>query len=179
MERTTFSATCLRRLRAAGAAAAALLLFSAGTCHVSYCSRDDREHCDPCVSVCRCDEVCAFALEGDARVLFGLRSYELVTTADSGGAWSRSYRSIVGPSVERAFGERELSRELVELFARNVVRRNETLFGPLEAWEAEAVERTDAGILVRFAREGDEHGSLLLWLDPRGRLLEIEHRGRL
>lgn len=178
MERTSSSAKFVRRLRTAAAALAALVLFSAGTCQVSYCS-DGHDDCDPCVAACRCDKVCVFAVSSDPRELFGLRSYELVTTADEGGAWSRSYRKILGPSVARAFGERELSRDVLELFARNVVRTNASLFGPLDAWSIESVDPSDAGILIRLSRAGDVEGSLLFWLDARGRLLEVEHRGAL
>jgi hypothetical protein len=185
MNRTHSFATPMRRLRAASLAALAWVVFSAGTCQVSYCSDHDGEDCDPCVSVCRCDQVCVHASASDARELFGLRAYELVTEAGEDGVWSRSYRSSGGPIVERAFGERELigerelTRGVLELFARNVVRANAALFGPLDACTTQDVEARDAGILIRFARAGDEHGSLVLWLDPRGRLLEVEHRGLL
>jgi hypothetical protein len=166
------------RMPAARALAGALLvtcLLTGGTCHVSYC----HDHCDPCAEICDCDKTCARAASTDPAELFGLARYVLVTDVAEDGSWSRSYRSIVGPSVERAFGAGSTSRRAVELFARNVVRANERLLGPLEMWSLAGVERSDAGVIVRFEHAGDAHGVLALLLDPDGLLVEIAHHGGL
>lgn len=162
-------------LRLFAGAVLALGLFSGGTCQVSYCSDD----CDPCIDVCKCHHTCSHGLASDPVELFALTRYVLVVGTLDDGSWSRSYRSIVGPSVERAFGPQADSRRVVELFARNVVQANARLFGAQEHWSLIDVERSDAGVLVRFERADGGASTLTLLLDARGRLLEIEHQGRL
>ncbi len=162
-------------LRLFAGAVLALGLFSGGTCQVSYCSDD----CDPCIDVCKCHRTCPHALSSDPAELFGLSRCVLVFETGADGSWSRSYRSIVGPSIERAFGRRADSRRVVELFARNVIEANARYFGAQEHWSLVDVERSDAGVLVVFERSDGAQSTLSMLLDARGRLLEIEHQGRL
>jgi len=138
-------------------------------CSVTVC----HEECDPCLSQCKCDNVCEGAALG-GRASYRLASYRLSIVDDDRGGVVRSFSEVVGLSLDLAWGPRAHAAEDFARFAEGVIESNGLLLRPRRgAWKRRPVEAFDGGVVVPFTNEGGE-ASLAFLFDRDGILLQID-----
>lgn len=165
----------IEMVRAVAGSVLACLLLGSGSCEVGihYCSED----CDPCVSVCHCDQVCAHALAADRETAFGMRSFVLTIDRQPDDRWTRTYSGFAGLSLDRALGPGEHDARAIELFARNVIEVNQVHFGREAQWSLTAMERANGGFVATFGGRDGTEAALEFLFDRDGTLLAVARHG--
>ncbi|MBI5364671.1 MAG: hypothetical protein HZA53_15955 [Planctomycetes bacterium] len=162
-------------VRAAAGSALAFFLLGSGSCEVGlhYCSED----CDPCVSVCHCDQVCVHALAADHAGAFEMQVFALTIDRQPDGRWTRTYSGFAGLSLDRAFGPGEHDARAIERFARNVIEANRASFGRESEWSLAGMERANGGLVATFGSTVDTEAALEFLFDREGALLAVARHG--
>jgi len=158
-----------------------------GSCQASYCSED----CDPCVAHCRCSTSVCYQSSATFAATHALTEYTLDEAREEAGA-RRTFRDIVGLSVQRAGGSARPTADECVAFARGVLSVNAALFPcateddvPRATAEfvLDAALAFDGRWVVQMHREGiaarraeSRPVDVVTFLfDERGNLIEIDH----
>jgi hypothetical protein len=154
-------------------------LFSAGwlngsSCVAVYCSED----CDPCISQCKCSNVCNHT-HATFQATHALTDFFVVEHPSDGKRAQRTFTEIVGLSVERAGGPAWPADEFVIRFARGVLAVNPQHLALRDAppeFALDSVLRYETATVLMFHQSSlpDRENLITFLFDPRGNLVEID-----